>query len=361
VTGRGSGRVAQIRLEGISKAFGRSVAVADVSLAVAPGEVLVLLGPSGCGKSTTLRIIAGLEAPDRGRVFFRDTDVTDWPPEARNIGMVFQSYALFPNMNVYENLAFGLKIRGASRPEQQARAAELLALLHIEEFSERMPTELSGGQQQRVALGRALAIRPEVLLLDEPLTALDAKLREELRLELARLLSELRITTVYVTHDQAEAMALGTRLAIMNRGRIEQVGRPTEVYRRPVNRFVAEFVGTSNIFPARVIGTDGTAWRLVWEGGKLSVLANQAPPGSGATVNLMVRPEDLLLAASAPPPAESFRAHVDQALFLGDRTRVYVRTDEGRGFVADLIGQAEPLGTEVRLTFRPGSVYVLQE
>src|SRR6266542_145931 len=238
-----------VGLEACAKTFADgSRALEPVTLEIARGETLVFLGPSGCGKTTTLRIIAGLEAPDPGgRVRFDGEEVTSIPIERRNVGMVFQSYALFPNMNVAENIGYGLKIRGASRAERQARVEELVALTGIEGLERRQVDQLSGGQRQRVALARAVAPRPRVLLLDEPLTALDASLRERLRVELNRLLRSLGITTVYVTHDQAEAMALGDRIVVMRAGAIAQIGSPREIYFEPASRFVAEFVGAANI------------------------------------------------------------------------------------------------------------------
>ena len=222
-------------------------AIEPLDLAVDAGETVVFLGPSGCGKTTTLRIIAGLEAPDPGgRVLFDGRDVTALTIERRNIGMVFQSYALFPNMSVAANVAYGLKIRGLGKGEIGGRVAEMLAMMRIEALADRGIDQLSGGQRQRVALARALAVQPRALLLDEPLTALDAKLRDALRLDIDQLLRRLGITAIYVTHDQAEAMALGDRIVVMEHGRVAQVGRPREIYQRPATRFVAEFVGTMN-------------------------------------------------------------------------------------------------------------------
>ncbi len=222
-------------------------ALEPIDLEIAAGETIVLLGPSGCGKTTTLRIIAGLELPDSGgQVLFDGVDVTPVPIEKRNVGMVFQSYALFPNMSVAGNVEYGLKVRGMPASQRTARVKEMLAMMHIEPLAQRRIDQLSGGQRQRVALARAIATRPRVLLLDEPLTALDAKLRDSLRLEIDRLLRSLNITTVYVTHDQAEAMALGDRIAVMEHGRIAQIGSPQDIYCAPASSFVADFVGTMN-------------------------------------------------------------------------------------------------------------------
>src|ERR1700760_2678319 len=244
-----TGHGVAVRIEGCGKTFADgTLALSPASLDIARGETLVLLGPSGCGKTTMLRIIAGLELPDAGgRVLFDGKDMTKVPIERRNVGMVFQSYALFPNMTVADNIGYGLKIRGVGGQERAARVAELVELTNIAGLEHRRIGQLSGGQRQRVALARAVAIRPGVLLLDEPLTALDAALRERLRGELNRLLRALGITTIYVTHDQAEAMELGDRIVVMRKGAIAQIGSPRDIYFTPKNRFVAEFVGAANI------------------------------------------------------------------------------------------------------------------
>ncbi len=254
-----------------------------VTLDIASGETMVLLGPSGCGKTTLLRIIAGLEHPDPGgRILFSGEDVTAVPIERRNVGMVFQSYALFPNMNVADNIGYSLKIRGVTADERKARVAELVALTGIEGLEHRRIDQLSGGQRQRVALARAVAARPSVLLLDEPLTALDAALRERLRGELNRLLRTLGITTIYVTHDQAEAMALGDRIVVMRKGAIAQIGSPRDIYFTPADRFVAEFVGAANIVEG------------ILSNGALSLPGGTLPLKNGALagrVSAMIRPE----------------------------------------------------------------------
>jgi len=247
-----AGHGASVRIDACGKTFADGTrALEPATLDIARGETLVLLGPSGCGKTTMLRIIAGLEQPDTGgKVLFDGKDVTSQPIERRNVGMVFQSYALFPNMNVADNIGYGLKIRGMGKLERAVRVAELVALTNIKGLENRRIDQLSGGQRQRVALARAVAIRPGILLLDEPLTALDAALRDRLRSELNRLLRALGITTIYVTHDQAEAMELGDRVVVMCKGAIAQIGTPREIYFTPRNRFVAEFIGAANIVEA---------------------------------------------------------------------------------------------------------------
>ena len=284
-----------------------------LSLEIDDGETVVFLGPSGCGKTTTLRIIAGLESPDPGgRVLFNGEDVTQVPIELRNVGMVFQSYALFPNMNVEQNVAYGLKVRKVSGEEIARRVREMLEMMDIVELKDREIDQLSGGQRQRVALARAIAVQPRVLLLDEPLTALDALLRERLRVDIDALLRRLGITAIYVTHDQAEAMALGDRIVVMSHGRVAQVGTPRQVYFQPSNRFVADFIGTMN----RVRG--------VVSNGVVQTAAGAIPwnrQGEGE-VEVLFRPENLTI---TEPARGHLAGVVETAFFLGDRTRVIVR------------------------------------
>lgn len=303
-----------IALQRCSKTFDDGTrALQPLDLDIAAGETIVLLGPSGCGKTTTLRIIAGLESPDAGgRVLFETADVTAVPIEKRNVGMVFQSYALFPNMTVAGNIEYGLKVRGMAAGERAARLREMLAMMRIEPLAHRRIDQLSGGQRQRVALARAIAPRPRVLLLDEPLTALDAKLREDLRLEIDRLLRSLRITTVYVTHDQAEAMALGDRIAVMAHGRIAQIGTPQDIYFAPADAFVADFIGTMNRVRGDIV--DG---RLRFAGGWLPLAAGSAADAT----DVMFRPEDLRIVEAG---AAQFAGRVVSSFFFGDHTRLVI-------------------------------------
>ncbi|MGD9868450.1 MAG: ABC transporter ATP-binding protein [Hyphomicrobiales bacterium] len=291
-------------------------ALTPVSFEIERGETVVFLGPSGCGKTTTLRIIAGLEEPDRGgRVLFDDDDVTQLPIERRNVGMVFQSYALFPNMTVIDNVAYGLKVRGVSTGERRKAAGDVLAMMRIDALAGRRIDQLSGGQRQRVALARALAVQPRVLLLDEPLTALDAALREELRTEIDALLRRLGITAVYVTHDQSEAMVLGDRIFVMEHGRIAQIGTPRDIYFRPANRFVAEFIGTMNRLEGRIAKK-----RFETAYGSLPVTR---PESKAATA--FFRPESASLAPAAKAP---FRFKVKHAHFLGSRQRLQLEAGD---------------------------------
>ena len=323
-----------IRLANCAKTFPDGTRALDpVQLEIQPGETVVLLGPSGCGKTTMLRIIAGLEQPDDGgQVFFGEQDVTALPIEQRHVGMVFQSYALFPNMSVAENIAYGLKVRGMAVAEKKQRVSEMLAMMHLDSFAERRIDQLSGGQRQRVALARALAVRPRVLLLDEPLTALDAKLRESLRAEIDRLLRSLKITAVYVTHDQSEAMALGDRIAVMEKGRIAQIGTPREIYYRPATRFVADFIGSMN----RVNG--------IVEGESLRLSTGLLHVGPRISNEVLFRPEDVRI---VPAGNAQLQAKIISAFFLGDHTRLILD-----------VGTEQPITAETveRREFKPGDI-----
>lgn len=247
-----------VKLDHISKKFGTARGVDNVNIHIKPGEFFTFLGPSGCGKTTTLRMIAGFYYPTQGNIFFDERDITTLQPDKRNIGMVFQNYALFPHMTVFENIAFGLEVRRLPKSEMKEKVERAQKLVHLEGYGDRKINELSGGQQQRVALARALVIEPSILLLDEPLSNLDAKLREETRLEIKRLQLELGVTTIYVTHDQTEAMAMSDRIMVMNKGIVQQVGTPQEIYNRPVNHFVASFIGEANIIDGEIMEINGT-------------------------------------------------------------------------------------------------------
>jgi putative spermidine/putrescine transport system ATP-binding protein len=328
-----------IRLQHCGKTFADGTrALEPLNLDINGGETVVFLGPSGCGKTTTLRIIAGLESPDSGgRVFFDDDDVTDLPIEQRNVGMVFQSYALFPNMNVEQNIAYGLKIRKPGAAAIAARVSAMLDMMQIRELKDRRIDQLSGGQKQRVALARAIAVQPKVLLLDEPLTALDAALRERLRIDIDALLRRLGITAVYVTHDQAEAMSLGDRIVVMSHGRVAQVGTPRQIYFEPRDAFVADFIGTMNRISGAV--RDG---RLETPGGRLPW-----PGAADGPLELCFRPEAVTIADDAQPPqgAARLRGTIAGAYFLGDKVRL----------VVDGIGQDSIiLETAGRKTYRQG-------
>ncbi|MGJ5177076.1 ABC transporter ATP-binding protein [Bradyrhizobium oligotrophicum] len=343
---------ASLRIDNCGKTYADGTrALAPATLDIARSETMVLLGPSGCGKTTLLRIIAGLEVPDQGgRILFDGKDLTKLPIERRNVGMVFQSYALFPNMSVADNIGYGLKIRGTPRAERAARVAELVELTNLSGLEHRRIDQLSGGQRQRVALARAVAIRPNVLLLDEPLTALDAALRERLRGELNRLLRTLGITTIYVTHDQAEAMELGDRIVVMSKGAIAQAGTPREIYFAPANRFVAEFVGAANIIEAAM-----DSGHLVLPGGRQPV----NDTGSRARVVAMVRPETIGIVAAH---ASGLTGIVDSVRFAGDRQRVVVRDAADRLLAVDTPNKTRiSVGERIGLSIAPDSIRLLPE
>ncbi len=340
-----------LAVEELVKTFDAVVAVAGIDLAVAEGEFVSLLGPSGCGKTTVLRCVAGFETPDRGRILLDGVDVGGRPPERRDVGMVFQSYALFPNMDVAGNIAFPLMLRGVPREGRRRRVAELLELVRLPGFEHRRVHELSGGQRQRVALARALAKEPRLLLLDEPLSALDAKIREELRVEIRRIQKELGITALYVTHDQEEALAISDRVVVMNRGRIEQVGTPVDVYRRPRTRFVAGFVGTMNFFEGEY--ADG---QLRWRD---RILRMEAPDGPRGAVVLALRPEEFRAAREAAALPEGWNVlegRSGPATFLGSSVRLRVELARDHAVDVDLPAReatAFPMGERVFLGFPP--------
>jgi ABC-type Fe3+/spermidine/putrescine transport system ATPase subunit len=305
-----------LRLAGVTRRYGAVTAVDRVSLDVGPGEFVTLLGPSGCGKTTLLKCIAGFLAPSEGEVVLRAEVINDVLPHLRNIGIVFQHYALFPHMTVADNIAFGLRMRKRPRAEIGRRVAEMLQLVKLGGFGGRYPHELSGGQQQRVALARVLAVEPVLLLLDEPFGALDKKLRVEMQLEVKQLITPLRMTTIFVTHDQEEAMRMSDRVAVMNAGRIIQCDAPAAIYDRPRDLFVADFIGNSNLLDAKLLGTGGDGLRVVAAGVELELSRDAGAPGAGEAV-VMVRPENLTVTAAAPPDRPAWTGVVAFALHTG--------------------------------------------
>lgn len=315
--------MAFLELTNVRKDFGGVTAVEDFNLQVMAGEFISFLGPSGCGKTTTLRMIAGFEKPTAGHIRIGDNDVTLAAPNQRNIGMVFQSYALFPNMTVAGNIGFGLKIAGIPKSDITQRVDEVLALIHLPNFGDRYPYQLSGGQQQRVALARALAIRPQVLLLDEPLSALDAKIRLDLRAEIRRIQQELGITTIYVTHDQEEALSLSDRIVVMNKGKIEQAGTPFEIYNYPQTRFVASFVGMLNQLPCTVI--DAARGMLLYQNQQLTT-GTPLDYTNGMLVNALLRPEELHFGNSHGH--NQLAGHIETVSFLGATVRVHLNVGD---------------------------------
>jgi putrescine transport system ATP-binding protein len=351
-----------LRIEALSKRFGSFAAVDVLSLDIFTGEFFALLGPSGCGKTTLLRLIAGFERPSAGRILLDGVDIAAVPPHRRPVNMMFQNYALFPHLSVAANVAFGLKQEGLPRPEIASRVADMLALVKLEDFGARKPHELSGGQRQRVALARSLVKRPRVLLLDEPLAALDKKLRDSTRFELMELQRQLGLTFIIVTHDQSEAMILADRIGVMNRGRLMQVAAPAEIYERPNSRWVADFVGDVNLFEGRV-GEDRTSV----EGsaaGRLRVAA-AIEAMTGAPVWVAVRPERMRITREKPSPSKEncVAATVVEAGYLGDLSIYQLRIVDGSRLKAAVansgrdgaFGQAEA----VWLSFSPESTIVL--
>ncbi|MBT5519114.1 MAG: putative 2-aminoethylphosphonate ABC transporter ATP-binding protein [Rhodospirillales bacterium] len=315
-----------LKLQNVTKRFGDLVAVKTVSLDIPEGELICFLGPSGCGKTTLLRLIAGLEALDDGDILLNEQDLTQTPDRERNFGMVFQSYSLFPNMTIGNNVAYGLECRKWNSERIKARVTEMLALVHLEDQIDKFPSQLSGGQQQRVALARALAPEPHALLLDEPLSALDAKVRVALRLEIRRLQQSLGITTIMVTHDQEEALTMADRVVIMNEGAIEQVGAPVDVYGDPSTSFVADFIGTMNFLNVTII--DDKMVQLA--GRKLACDHWHADALSGQKVRMAIRPEDVRIQAEGPPGDNIVEARIDWIEFLGSTYRIDL-TLEGAG------------------------------
>jgi putative spermidine/putrescine transport system ATP-binding protein len=330
--------MAFLEISDLQKVYGTTHVVRDFDLDVAQGEFVSFLGPSGCGKTTTLRMVAGFETPTEGSIRIDGRDVVRLKPNQRNIGMVFQAYALFPNLTVAQNVAFGLKVAGVPRAERDARVEEMLALIRLPGLGARYPFQLSGGQQQRVALARALAVRPKLLLLDEPLSALDAKIRVSLRGEIRAIQKKLGITTIYVTHDQEEALSMSDRIVVMNAGVAEQVGDPFAIYNRPATDFVASFVGTLNRLEARV--TDPAAGAVAIDGQPVAL--GRPLAAAGATVTLALRPEALKLG----PGAATLRGRVEDVAFHGPVVRIR----------AALGGQSVALDSFNTIAFRPPSV-----
>jgi iron(III) transport system ATP-binding protein len=358
----------EVRLDRLTKRFGETWAVRDVSLRVAPGEVFTFLGPSGCGKTTLLRLVAGFTEPDAGEIYLGGAPASRLPPWKRDVGMVFQSYALWPHLTVFENVAFGLRERRASGADLRERVRRVLALTGLEGLEGRRPSALSGGQQQRVALARTLVVEPRVLLLDEPLSNLDAKLRAQMREEIATLQRRVGLTTIYVTHDQEEALALSTRIAVFSAGRLVQVGTPKEIYDAPASRFVAEFVGASNLLAGEVVAFEGEQARLETPAGvTFQVPRATLPSGARAGQRLLacVRPEALRLTPAAAGAAGQVGGTVGRVTYLGSHVRYLVRVDGAPDLVAVEPGArgrapfAE--GERVSLAFDPSAVSLIPE
>jgi putative spermidine/putrescine transport system ATP-binding protein len=361
--------MAFLTLAGITKTFKDTTAVADFNLDVTRGEFVSFLGPSGCGKTTTLRMVAGFETPTTGKIVINGDDVTYRPPSRRNVGMVFQSYALFPNLTVAGNIGFGLTVTKRPAAEIKKTVAEMLDVIHLPGLGDRYPYQLSGGQQQRVALARALAIHPHVLLLDEPLSALDAKIRVELRAEIRRIQQELGITTIYVTHDQEEALSISDRIVVMNVGRMEQVGSPVEIYNHPATPFVASFIGQLNLLPVVVEDPAAGTVALGKGGGPAIHTGQPVKLARGTATKLAIRPEELKIEELAPgelalASANRLSATVQSVTFLGAIVRVKAALAglDGQVLSVDLFNDRRLVlpreGEPVKLVFPPDACWV---
>jgi len=350
-----------IALTGVSKTFSGHTAVNDVSIEIAEGEFFSMLGPSGCGKTTTLRMIAGFETPDSGSVILEGNDVTNVSANRRPVNMVFQQYALFPHMTIYDNVAFGLRMRRVPRAEHRERVTELLRIVDLEGYEKRKPRQLSGGQQQRVALARALVNRPAALLLDEPLGALDVKLRKTMQLELKRIQHELGTTFVYVTHDQDEALAMSDRIAVMNRGQVEQLGSPREIYEHPTTAFVADFIGSLNALDVQVDEIVGE-YAVARFGEGERVVFPSSRVGQGSTARVAVRPEHVRV---GDEQTDGSRLHgtVAEVVYLGMLMQFHVDTAAGRVVSHRLADDGRELssGDRVTVTWRPEHATVLTD
>ena len=349
----------RLTIEALEKRFDRTHAVRGINLVVAEGELVSLLGPSGCGKTTTLRCVAGFEEPTAGRIAFDGHDVTRLPPEKRDIGMVFQNYALFPHLTVRQNLAFGLEMRSIARDAIARRVAEVLGMVQLGGYEERYPRQLSGGQQQRVALARALVIEPRMLLLDEPLANLDAKLRDEMRFFIRSLQRRVGITAMYVTHDQAEAMVMSDRIVVMFDGLIHQIGSAEDIYDRPTTRAVSSFIGLANFIEGTVAGPDAGGWLLETRLGRLACGAAHAPPpGSAGTA--MIRPEAIALAADPVAPGTA-PGRIEERYFLGNLADYRVRMADGSVLQVQQDAHAPfSQGADVGVRFAPSRAWLVR-
>ncbi|MYL34366.1 polyamine ABC transporter ATP-binding protein [Pontibacillus yanchengensis] len=323
-----------VTLSNITKQFGDVAAVKDIDLVIEEGEFFTFLGPSGCGKTTTLRMIAGFYYPTKGKVMFNDKDMTTVSPENRNTGMVFQNYALFPHMTVFENVAFGLKVRKVSKGEIRSRVEDVLSKVHLKQFIDRQVSHLSGGQQQRVALARALVIEPDILLLDEPLSNLDARLRDEMRNEILRLQREYKITTIYVTHDQVEALTMSDRIAVFNVGNCQQVGTPTDIYNQPVNDFVAEFIGETNLWEVEFSSEDEEYKTFLFNSVNTEIVVKNTSEQIASyrqddKLKMSVRPEAINVSKSVIEEENVLKGKVKLVQFTGESVHTFISLDEG--------------------------------
>jgi spermidine/putrescine ABC transporter ATP-binding subunit len=361
-----TGAKVELEVRGLTKRFSPQVTVGPLSFEVMEGEFFSLLGPSGCGKTTTLRCIAGFEEPSEGSILLGGQRLDGRPPHRRDVGLVFQTYALFPHLTVFDNIAFGLRLRKVSKAEIERRVSRMLVLVDLPNLSERYPAQLSGGQQQRVAIARSLVLEPSLLLFDEPLSNLDLKLRVQMRYELRDLQKRLGKTAVYVTHDQTEALALSDRIAVLSQGRIEQVGTPSEIYEEPSSAFVADFIGSSNLVTARVRGGGGDADTAVETEHGLLLTIPRIPDAAGATVTLLLRPERFQMAAGRDgdkTAANRFTARVRDVTYLGEDLHLRVLASERQPLLVSIKNskgtRAIVPGDAIDLAIDPEDIHVL--
>ncbi len=362
-----SGQSMSLRIVGVTKRFGDLVAVNTVSLEIEKGEFFTLLGPSGCGKTTLLRSVAGFNRPEEGEIYFDEKKMNNVQPHKRDVGMVFQNYAVFPHLSVYDNVIYGLRAKKTPSQEIEPRAARAIEMVRLTGLEERLPSQLSGGQLQRVAIARALVVEPEVLLMDEPLSNLDAKLRVETRGEIRALQQELKITTIYVTHDQEEALAISDRIAVMNFGKIQQVGQPWEIYTNPANRFVAEFIGTTNFFEGEVM-SENEGWAIVSvRGAELAIPKEEGSKGS--RVSFAIRPEAFrVFEDPGTPPEEglfSLKGRISSVEYLGTLTKYDIELTEAITLKVNSYDiepdRIKKIGDAIEFGYDPKRVFIYEE
>ncbi|MCX8998305.1 ABC transporter ATP-binding protein [Rhizobiaceae bacterium BDR2-2] len=352
-----------VHFKDVNKYYGAAPAVENLDLAIEPGQFVTLLGPSGCGKSTTLRMLGGFEDPSSGEIYLDGKAISHLPPNKRNVNIVFQDYALFPHLTVGRNIAFGLELKGWDSDAIHKRVLELLALVELQDFADRMPDQLSGGQRQRVALMRALAPDPEVLLLDEPLSALDAKLRQQMQIELKSIQQTTGKTFIFVTHDQEEALTMSDVIVVMNKGRIEQMGDPHALYSRPRSRFVADFIGQSNFLEGTLLSVEGTVATLDWQGNAIHADLNGTAHAPGARATVALRPEALYCLAEKPKDRLALKGRVDHRVFKGAHTSLTVALDNGTALTVQLdpVALSHLDGDEVWVGWREQDAVVLAD